>query len=212
MHYRQQIRDAVAAVLLNETVAGANVFTSRSRPVLEILQRREAVLSVYTADEQSTRDGTGYLLDRQLTVTVEGMMGGGDDLDDSLDDLAAEVEALLEVDPSLGNLLSEDLVLDSTATEISARGNMQVGAFRLDFSCAYQTQRKANGYLPGDEPGVEIPDVPVPTELNTSFYPDSAAYGSPNQDLTLKPAVPVEPVESVCANGSCDIPAWQGDQ
>lgn len=212
MHYRQRIRDAVAAALAGQTAAGANVFTSRSRPVLEILQRRESVLSVYTADEQSQRDGTGYLMNRELTVTVEGMMGGGDDLDDALDSLAEQVETVVNADPTIGNLLSEDLVLDATVTEISARGNMQVGAFRMDFTCAYQTARQVPGYLPGDDPGLALPATPVPTQVTATVTPESDAYGTPNQDLTLKPSQPVESVESACDDGSCDIPAWQGDQ
>ena len=152
MHYRQRIRDALASALTGQTSAGTNVFTSRARPILEILQRKESVLSVYTADESSERNGTGYLLDRKLQVTVEGMMGGGDDLDDQLDLLAQQVEAVIDADPTLGNLLSEDLVLAATATEISARGNMQVGAFRLDFECSYQTERIVEQPLPGFPP------------------------------------------------------------
>ena len=44
MHYRQRIRDAVAARLLAaNTLAAANVFTSRARPVLEILQKQQNI-------------------------------------------------------------------------------------------------------------------------------------------------------------------------
>ena len=72
MHYRQRIRDAVAQRLLAaNTTAAANVFTSRARPVLEILQRREAVLSVYTGDENSERSPDGHLLNRTLTISIE---------------------------------------------------------------------------------------------------------------------------------------------
>ena len=127
MHYRQQIRDAVASVLTAaDTQAGANVFTSRAKPILEILQKRESVLSVYTGDETSQRDGDGKNLVRSLTVTIEGAAGGGDDLDDVLDSLAEEVEAAIEVDPTLGTLLSGELVLVATTSEISARGSQQV--------------------------------------------------------------------------------------
>lgn len=228
MHYRKQIRNAMQQALIGQTAAGSNVFTSRSRPILEILQKRELVLSVYTADERSQRDGTGYLLERDLMVSIEGMAGGGDDLDDVLDDLADEVEAVVNADPTLGNLLADDLVLESTSVEISARGNMQVGAFRLDFATKYQTQRQVAGYLPADDPGVVVPTPPVPTEITVQSTPTPVAYvrplddGTPipadeinetlNDDVTLKPSQPVAPIDSVCSDGSCDLPEWGGDK
>lgn len=184
-HYRQTIRDAVAAVLSGQTEAGTNVFTSRARPVLEILQKREMVLSVYTADEESERNGDSYLLQRQLTVSIEGMAGGGDDLDDVLDDLAGEVEALIDADPMLGNLLSEELVLVGTTSEITARGNQQVGAFKMDYSCAYLTDRQRAGYLPGDNPDDDIPNPPTPTLVTTSATPSAVGYATQLGAATL---------------------------
>jgi hypothetical protein len=65
MHYRQTIRDALKDVLIAaDTEAGGTVFTSRARPILEILQKRESVLSVYTSDEASTRTADAQLLER----------------------------------------------------------------------------------------------------------------------------------------------------
>lgn len=214
MHQRQQIRDAVAARLLAaSTAAGSNVFTSRARPILEILQRKEAVLSVYTGDETSRRSPDGHLLDRTLTVSIEGAAGGGDDLDDVLDDFAQEVEAALDADPTLGGLLHDDLELTATSSEISARGNVQVGAFRMDYECRYLTQRIDPG-----EPGV------LPTEVIITGTPTPQAYVQPLDDARMDPpaivpadvaqAVPSQPplaATSVCVDGSCDVPAWQGD-
>lgn len=242
-HYRQTIRDAVAAVLNGQTEAGGNVFTSRARPVLEILQKREMVLSVYTADESSRLNGDGYHLDRQLTVSIEGMAGGGDDLDDALDALAKEVEDLIDADPTLGNLLSEELVLASTTSEITARGNQQVGAFKLEYECAYKTERQVPNYMPGDLPGDEIIIPPVPTEIQVGVTPSAIGYveeltpavlaDSPipipededipldqraaavaveDTDVTLQPAEPAAPTDSVCDENGCDLPAWGGER
>lgn len=182
MHYRQQIRDAVAALLLEaETAAGVNVFTSRARPVLEILQKREAVLSVYTADETSERSPDGYLLARTLTVSIEGMAGGGDDLDDALDDMAAEVEAAIDADLTLGGLLSDEMVLTATTSEITARGNQQVGAFRMDFECRYETQRLSEG-----------PAGVLPTEVNINSTPTPRGYVEPLDDARREPPLSPE--------------------
>jgi len=222
MHYRQRIRDAVAQRLLDAaTLAGANVFTSRARPVLEILQKREAVLSVYTADESSTRQPDGRLMDRTLTVSIEGMAGGGDDLDDYLDDLASQVEAAIEADPTLGNLLSDDMVLDATTSEITARGNQQVGAFRMDYSCRYLTERAT----PSDD--ALWPERPLPTQVNTTPVPTPQAYvwGTVGVETeppaiipptierdVVAPSVGLETAPTPCEGGQCAIPAWTGDK
>lgn len=219
MHYRQRIRNAVAARLGDaNTIAGGNVFTSRARPILEILQKREAVLSVYTADETSARSPDGYLLERSITVSIEAAAGGGDDLDDVLDQLAEQVEAAIDADPTLDGLLTDDLELTATTSEISARGNQQVGAFRMDFEAKYLTERGVDAAL-GPEP-------PTPTNLTISGTPTPAAYVMPLDDaITSTPAiVPAtidaqvvapsrapESVQSACEGGSCDVPAYTGD-
>jgi hypothetical protein len=184
LHYRKRIRDAVKDRLLAaDTLAGPNVFTSRARPILEILQRREAVLSIYTADESSTRDSDGHLMRRTLTVSIEAAAGGGDDIDDTMDVLAAQVEAAINANPSLTGLLTDDMELTATTSEVTARGNMQVGAFRMDFQCVYLTERmdELAGY----------PERPLPDEVIVSaanpipdgyFGPlDSAERDGPRQ-------------------------------
>jgi hypothetical protein len=186
MHYRQTIRDALKDVLIDaHTQAGANVFTSRARPILEILQKREAVLSIYTGDETSQRSGDSKLLIRTLTVTIEGAAGGGDDLDDLLDDLSAEVEAAIDADPMLEDRLHRELVLTSTTSEISARGSQQVGAFQLIYECQYLSTIISDG-----EPGF-LPDTvyvrPIPDASGTNELFD-AAQPDPCQDGVCTPS------------------------
>lgn len=220
MHYRQRIRDAVKNLLTAaSTDAGANVFTSRARPVLEILQRREMVLSVYTADETSAQNNDGHHQERTLTVSIEGMAGGGDDLDDILDTLAEQVEAAIEADTTLGTLLSQELELESTSSEITARGNQQVGAFRMDFTCGYITEPATN---PDD---ALWPEQPIPTEVNIGLEPSAVAYVEGNNlaeaappkivPATLDVVSPSQPPETPpnpCEDtGSCALDAWQGD-
>lgn len=181
MHYRQRIRDAVAERLKAAgTLAGSNVFTSRARPILEILQKRESVLSVYTADETSDREPDGHLLSRTLVVSIEGAAGGGDDLDDHLDAMAAQIEAAIDADPTLGSLLHDEMVLTATASEISARGNQQVGAFRMDYECVYLSERGVDADL-GPEP-------PLPTSVHINSNPIPDAYVRP-----LIPGARIEP-------------------
>jgi hypothetical protein len=215
MHYRQRIRDAVAARLLAaNTLAGFNVFTSRARPILEILQKRESVLSIYTADESSKRSGDFYLMERTLTVSIEGAAGGGDDIDDILDQLAAQVEAAIESDPTLENLLTGELVLTSTSSEISARGNQQVGAFRMDFECSYMIARQpeeAAGTLPTS---ITINGTPTPTAYvqpldDARTTPPAIVPGDITQTVAMQPPLASR---SACRDGTCDLPEWAGDQ
>jgi hypothetical protein len=214
MHQRQRIRDAVAQQLRTAAIVpAANVFTSRARPVLEILQRREAVLSVYTGDETSQRTPDAQLIERTLTVSIEGMAGGGDDLDDTLDTMAEAVEAALEADPTLGGLLSAEMELTATTSEITARGNQQVGAFRMDFDAKYQTVRTL--------PVLDDlwPEQPLPTQVFITPVPTPAAYVPPLGGITpptierdvVAPSQQPEPLPNVCADGVCVPGAWQGD-
>lgn len=214
MHYRQRIRDAVAQRLLDaNTLAGTNVFTSRARPVLEILQRQQMVLSVYTGDENSTDSPDGYNRVRTLTVSIEGMAGGGDDLDDILDNLAEQVEAAIDEDDTLGTLLTAPLDLQSTVSEITARGNQQVGAFRMDFECEYL---KA---LPTTTDDALWPERPLPTEITTNLVPTPEAYvpvidgikPATIEHAVVSPSRPPISDEPACADGSCAVPAWTGD-
>jgi hypothetical protein len=216
MHYRQRIRDAVAQRLLAaNTLAGTNVFTSRARPVLEILQRQQMVLSVYTSDESSTDSPDGYNRVRTLTVSIEGMAGGGDDLDDVLDNLAEQVEAAIDDDDTLGTLLTEPMELQSTVSEITARGNQQVGAFRMDFSCDYMT---AAASATATEDAL-WPERPLPTEITTNLVPTPDAYvpviggirPATIEHHIVSPARPLISDEPACADGTCAVPAWTGD-
>lgn len=232
MHYRQTIRDAVRARLTAAaTLAGPNVFTSRARPILEILQKREAVLSIYTEDETSASSPDGHNLVRTLTISIEGAVGGGDDLDDVLDDFAEQVEAAIDSDPTLGTLLSEEMELQATTSQISARGNQQVGAFRMDYGCTYITGDLAAPVVDG-----LWPEHPLPTEVTINPRPTPQAYVQPVNSADVRPpAAPTiwgdepeivpnqitldvvsparapEPPKAACADGSCDIPAWTGD-
>jgi len=191
MHYRQRIREAVKDRLLAaDTMAGTNVFTSRARPVLEILQRQQMVLSIYTGDESSTSSPDGYNLVRTLTVSIEGMAGGGDDLDDVLDNLAEQVEAAINEDDTLCTLLTEPMEMQTTTSEITARGNQQVGAFRMDFEAEYITP------LITEVPGT------LPTMVYVNPQPNADAYEALFKSVEPKPG---------CEDGVCDPPFYGGD-
>lgn len=230
-HYRQQIREALAKLLVDAgTDAAGNVFTARARPVLEILQKQQAVLSVYTADETSERTPDGFSLRRELMVSVEGMTGGGDSADDAVDNIILQVEQAVLGNPTLGNLLAEDLVLGETAIDVGAKGNMAVGMFRLDFTAVYYTDwvqlpPPPPGYPPAKvyTDGEPIPDGYLRTIYATPVVaPDNVlaeTQPSVEQPVVLAndiaddyPAQPPVANGGVCEDGTCAPDAWGGDK
>ncbi len=210
MHHRQLIRDAIKIALRNaETLAGENVFTSRSRPVLEYLQRREGVISVYTPSETSQRSPDGHTTERTLTVSIEGVIAGGDELDDVLDDWAQQVEVAVNKNPALSGLLSDDLSLTSSNIDITSKGNMQVGAFRLDYECKYITSRDVDAYLPPAPPlpdSITVNSSPSPIDYDQEI--DGIRQGQSGVNISRPPIT----IKSACDGDSCAIPAWEGDQ
>jgi len=190
-HHRKIIRDAVAAVLTTaDTAAGDKVYTSRSRPVPEQTLKQSPVLSVYTADETSRKTADSHALERVLMVSIEGLAAGGDDLDDTLDNLAEQVEAAINANPNPDNLLTESLALTGTTSEISSRGNLQVGAFRMDFECTYMT--------------------PIIDEGDPGTRPDTVyTLPMPNADRYEEIFKPEHQQPEEC--GVCDDEAWGGD-
>ncbi len=139
MHQRQVIRDAVATALTGATAAGDSVFPSRVLPyVLPDLP----VLSVYTprdnVDQESATTAPRELT-RELTIIVEAMSSPGPSVDDTLDDLAAEIEAAMHADPYFGDVCA-DSILTTTEIELIEDGEKSLGWMALTYSVTYQTQ------------------------------------------------------------------------
>lgn len=138
-HPRQNIREAVTA-RLKETFP--SVFCSRATPLFD--QDLPAVL-VYCSSEQIRHerwdtDGTGALT-REMTLLVEAVAGGGDDLDNRLDDMAQQIESSLDgwVIPQYPNAT---LRFVGTDMDMRIDGNKTYGAVRLEYSITYFTDTK----------------------------------------------------------------------
>lgn len=135
-HLRRQIRDAAAAALTGLTTTGANVFVTRAHPVEE---SKLPCLLIYTRSEQSrilATDSAGaktYL--RFLELIVEGVAQGVT-ADDTLDEIAKEVEIALEADVTLGGV-SWDLALQDTDLDVFAEGKVEGGSITLSYLVTY---------------------------------------------------------------------------
>lgn len=91
-HVRTQIRNQVAGLVTGLATTGSRVFKSRMRPQDEA---KLPCLLVVTNDEEVAGGTIGGGLDRQLQVVVHGIAAGAIGLDDTLDQIALEVETAL---------------------------------------------------------------------------------------------------------------------
>ena len=139
-HVREQLRDRVITLVTSLVTTGANVFRTRYYPM-------EAAklpgLCVYTVDERSDLEtmgmGTTSTLVRSLDLIIEGYAQSLSDIDETLDDIALEVEAAIGADSTL-NDLCRDCHLVSTGIRILGEGDKPIGVIRLSFQINYRTQ------------------------------------------------------------------------
>lgn len=98
---RKDIRAAVLSLLSGNTTAGARVYTGR---VVAFWRNDWPVICVYTPSEGNEILGNGPTeYERKVRVSVQLIDANvDDDAEDSIDDLAAEVEAILDKDDNWG--------------------------------------------------------------------------------------------------------------
>jgi hypothetical protein len=144
MHQRRIIRDAIAAQLIGKTAAGPRVTRARVDPH----QRRHLpALSVYTPSESVDPDSTTRRpreLTRELAVEIVGWAVHSEayPATDALDDLAEQVEAVIDLDPYLGGAAGlGGAVLQSTDVKIEGEENsdLLVGVIVLTYTVPYTT-------------------------------------------------------------------------
>lgn len=131
---RKNIRSALAALLLGNTSAGSNVFANRSTPVWN---NELPVLLIYSEQEDAVpRDIRVSSYIRTLNITIECKAEDSASLDDTLDDLATEVESIMASNPSISGT-SQGSVLLRTEMELNAEAEKPIGVLRLYFEIKY---------------------------------------------------------------------------
>ena len=135
-HVRKLIRDNVVSTITGLATTGANVFRSR---VYANEETKLPCLCVYTLNEAAERTAmNGNQILRELEVLVEAYAKAKADLDNTLDNIAVEVEEALAVDPTRnGNALST--YLTSTEMNFEEGGEQPVGIAKLTFVVQYVT-------------------------------------------------------------------------
>lgn len=135
MHPRRAIRDAIKARILGgETMAGDRVFATMTPPIaLEtVLEEEGPVIMAYIrrdriADDDRPATGNGGER-RTLELEIEGIVVGAD-TDSKCDDLAEEIEALLEDWLIPGFPAAEMRLTDSEIAVTDAQDRISGGVF-----------------------------------------------------------------------------------
>lgn len=143
MHERQAIRDEIVARLIAaDTAAEGRVVKSRSSPLkLDQLPMISVYNEIEPIREGSEKGSDG--LERLFEVTIVGWThaSSDSDVDDDLDDLALEIEAAIDADPTLDrNSSSAHLV--NTQFGIDMKGERPMGAVSLTYLCRYFTDTR----------------------------------------------------------------------
>lgn len=134
-HKRVEIREAVrAAIVAGATDAGANVFSQRATPLWDIPM--PAIL-IYAREESSEPlNVTQRKLKRTLQLAIEVRTEANDALDDVLDAISNQVEAIVDSDDTFGGVVSQSTLV-STELDVSPEGEMPIGGSRLTYEVVY---------------------------------------------------------------------------
>lgn len=129
-HVRRQLREAVATALTGLTTTGSRVYPSR---VFTVEQSNLPCLAVYVKSglqAPATMDNEEL---RSITVIVEGLCAIESGLDDLVDQISKEVEAVLGSPISIGSFTTQ-LVARGFEIEMRDDLNIPVGSIALTFT------------------------------------------------------------------------------
>lgn len=143
-HVRKQIRDAAVTLLTGLATTGSNVFPSRLYPLNDA---ELPGICIYTNNEEPDEEhGKFDVFDvRRLVLTIEGndkLVAG---LQDSLDDIAWEVEdAILAPGQDFGGL-AKTIDISSVEFGKSKEAEQPIGLVVINFTVTYYINRGTSG-------------------------------------------------------------------
>ena len=136
-HVRTQIRNAVATELTGLTTTGTRVYKGR---FYSLQQGKLPALLVYTSSESAEVDTMGFPAgsNRTLNLVVEGYAMSKTTVEDTLDQIALEVEEAL-AGVTLSGLIRD---IEYTGFDLDANADPEqtVAVIRLAFSIEYRVE------------------------------------------------------------------------
>lgn len=140
-HVRKQIRDAIAAALTGLATTGDRVYPGRTWPT-DDANYPGLLIYAHGGPSQSIAMGdtdADVTLEREEDVTIEGICRtAGAEPDDTLDQIAAEVEAAMMTDTGLAALIDRR-ELTQTDLVTSATNERREGSVKLTYRVVYST-------------------------------------------------------------------------
>lgn len=146
MHERRAIREACKAQLVAAaTVAGSRVYETRSTPFARV---ELPAIAIYTESEESEdKQSAPRELTRTLELKIEACVEALDNVDDSMDAIALQIETAMDSDWTLTGTVG-DSVLTETTLEIAVLGTKPVGVVIMTYTVLYHTDMRIAAILP----------------------------------------------------------------
>lgn len=118
-HPRKTVREALATMLNGKTAAGSRVYSNRSRP--QSVAKLPAIGIYNVGDNATLFDESPRRYRRQFNIAVDCYVRdtGGDEIDDTLDDLAHEVEQAVFADTTAGDTVSDIRLAETSDVMVS---------------------------------------------------------------------------------------------
>lgn len=140
-HVRRQIREALAALVTGLATTGSRVYQSRVYPLGD---SNLPCLLVNTDDEsiETLTTGATPMQERRLTVQVRAVAKESSSLDDTLDQIMAEVEAALGAAGVLSTL-AKSITLSGLRVEMDDALEKPVGVASMEYQISYYTASNA---------------------------------------------------------------------
>lgn len=186
-HRRTQLRAAFVAQLRDATLAEERVYSGR---LMAIEEPQLPAIVVHTRDSEQVIDRSTSGFDgferRRCIVSVVCVGQSYDDMDEELDDMAAQVEAALQAWVIPGFESADALLLDTSSEPPDFEGSLTTGASTLRYAVEYTTP-----YRPCSDPYV----------LADGSLEQSGAY--PGGRVT--PGCPADNTGTVCPIGGATI-------
>lgn len=137
-HKRQLIRDKIVEALKGQTCAHDKVFSNRGR---SFFQTELPSITVYTESESAELlMSPDTRLKRTMRLVVEAAAVQKHHIDNELDELCAEIEAVLKpaTRPIFDGLV-QTMTLSGTEIGLAEKGDSMLGSARLTFDVEYDT-------------------------------------------------------------------------
>jgi hypothetical protein len=141
-HLRRQIREAVASAVTGLATTGAHVYQSTVYPLEDANLPALLVLAETETTLQLTMHGPGTL-QRSLAVDVIAIAKATADLDDTLDQIAKEVEIALAPPVTALTGLAKSIGPPQTEITLVGSADKPVGRMRLRYEVEYFTADNA---------------------------------------------------------------------